>query len=151
MDIKGRIERDLKAALLAGDKTLAMTLRGLKSAILYVEVAEGKREDGLPDQEVIAVLRKEAKKRQESAELYDKGGNHEKAQAELAELKAIETYLPAQASNQQLESLLQQAIDELGEPSPQTMGSLIARVKELSQGSIEGGRIAAIVKERIGK
>jgi uncharacterized protein YqeY len=72
---KQQIDADLKTAMLAGDKTLVTTLRGLKSAILYVEVAENAREKGLPEDAVVAILQKEAKKRQESADLYLQGGN----------------------------------------------------------------------------
>lgn len=75
--LKQKIEQDIKTAMLAGDKTLVMTLRGLKSAILYIEVAQGIRDTGLPDAEVIDLLAKEAKKRQESADLYKQGGNQE--------------------------------------------------------------------------
>jgi hypothetical protein len=151
MSFKEQIDRDLKAAMLGGDKTLAMTLRGLKSAILYAEVAANKRESGLEEQELITVLRKEAKKRQESADLYQQGGNAEKAEAELAELKVIEGYLPAQMSDDKLNKLVEQAVSEIGEATPQAMGRIIARVKELGDGSVDGGRIAAKVKERIAR
>src|SRR6185369_11783185 len=97
--LKVRIDQDLKTALLAGDKTLATTLRGLKSAILYVEVAKGVRDEGLSDEEIVTLLAKEAKKRQESADLYVQGGSQERADAELAEKKAIEVYLPQQLSD----------------------------------------------------
>jgi uncharacterized protein len=89
MTIKEQIDRDLKAAMLGGDKVLTTTLRGLKSAILYAEVASNQREAGLPDNEIVNLLGKEAKKRQESADLYRQGGNNEKAEAELAEKSVI--------------------------------------------------------------
>ncbi|HTE58530.1 MAG TPA: GatB/YqeY domain-containing protein [Verrucomicrobiae bacterium] len=149
MSLKERIDSDLKAAMLGGDKTLATTLRGLKSAILYVEVAEGKREQGLADQEIVGVLRKEAKKRQESAELFDRGGNQEKAVAERHELVVIENYLPAQLSDEEIGKLVDRAIDDVGAATSQDMGRIIGRVKELSKGDADGGRIAAAVKQRI--
>lgn len=149
MDIKKQIEQDLKVAMLGGDKVLATTLRGLKSAILYAEVAAGKREEGLGDAEMVDLLRKEAKKRQESADLFARGGNQEKAQAELTELKVIEKYLPAQADDQQLSAWVEQAVSEIGEVSPQTMGRIIGRVKELSDGGADGGRIAKAVKDKM--
>lgn len=151
MDIKQRIDADLKAAMLAGDKTLVTTLRGLKSAILYAEVSAGKREQGLEEGEAISLLQKEAKKRQESADLYTQGGNTEKAEAELAERKVIEGYLPAQLSDEELASLVDKAIEEAGEISPQMMGRIIGRVKELSEGQADGSRIAATVKGRMAK
>lgn len=149
MAIKNQIDQDLKSALLGGDKVLATTLRGFKSAILYAEVAAGKRDRGLEDNEIIQVLRKEAKKRQESADLYQKGGNQEKADAELAELQAIQTYLPKQLSDEQLEKLVEQAVSEADDESPQAMGKIIGRVKALSNDQADGGRIAAMVKQRL--
>lgn len=150
MTIKDQINADLKAALLQGDKVLATTLRGLKSAILYVEVAQNKRDQGLSDGEVVDVLRKEAKKRKESVELFARGGNQEKADAEQAELAVTEKYLPRQLSDSQLAALVDRAISEVEQPSLQMMGKIIGRVKELSEGNADGGRISTIVKERLG-
>lgn len=147
--LKQLIEQDLKAAMLAGDKVLAMTLRGLKSAILYEEVAKGKREEGITDAEIIAVLSKEAKKRKESADLYSQGGNGERATLELAEKGVIEKYLPAAMSDEQLSELLAQAETELGPVTSQNMGQVIGWVKSRSDGGADGQRIAGLVKERL--
>jgi uncharacterized protein YqeY len=149
--LKARIDRDLKKALLAGDKALAMTLRGLKSVILYAEVAKGSREEGLGDEEIVALLSKESKKRQESADLYVKGGNDEKAAAELAEKKIIESYLPSQLSDQELSRLIDEAIAEFGDSGPSAIGKVIGSVKQKSAGQADGGRIAGLVKQRLNK
>jgi uncharacterized protein len=149
MDIKSRIDSDLKAAMLAGDKTLATTLRGLKSAILYAEVAAGSRDQGLPETDTVNLLAKEAKKRQESADLYQKGGNQERAEAELAEKSVIEAYLPAQLNDKELDAIIDQVIEEIGETGAQAMGKIIAAVKERTGGQADGGRIAAMVKARL--
>ncbi|MGH7192054.1 MAG: GatB/YqeY domain-containing protein, partial [Candidatus Saccharimonadales bacterium] len=98
LTLEERLEKDIKDALLAGDKTRVTTLRMLKAALLNVKVAQGKRDSGLSDEEVQASLSKESKKRQESAELYRQGGNQEKAEAELAEKAVIDSYLPKQLS-----------------------------------------------------
>ena len=100
--IKEQIEQDIKQAMLAGDKTLTTTLRRIKSAALYLEVANGKREQGLTDATIYRLLGKEAKKRQESADMYTQGNRTENAQAEIAEKAIIEKYLPAQLSNEDL-------------------------------------------------
>jgi len=151
MSFKQQIDAQLKSAMLGGDKTLVTTLRTLKSVVLYAEVASGKRSEGLGEQEVVVLLRKEAKKRLESAELFAKGGNQEKADAEMAELKVIEEYLPPQMTDDALQNLVDQAISEEEVASPQAMGKVIARVKQLSEGSVDGGRIATIVRERLQK
>lgn len=145
MSLKSQIEQDLKTAMLAGDKVLTNTLKGIKSAVLYEEVAQNKRDEGLSDTEVTAVLSKEAKKRQESADLYKQGGNNERAQAELSEKSVIEKYLPAPLSDEELEKLVDQAISEYG----QNMGQIIGWVKSHSDGRADGQRIANVVKARL--
>ncbi|HSX33880.1 MAG TPA: GatB/YqeY domain-containing protein [Candidatus Saccharimonadales bacterium] len=149
--LKQRLDQDLKEALLAGDKTRATVIRGLKSVILYAEVAKGNRRDeGLPDDEIIALFAKEAKKRQESAELYTQGGSPEKAEAELAEKALIEAYLPQQLSDGEVDELVAAVITETGASSLQDMGKVIAAVKSKAGPSADGARIATKVKERLG-
>lgn len=147
--LKTQIDQDLKSALLAGDKDLATTLRGIKSVILYAEVAKGARDEGLGDDEIIALLTKEAKKRQESADLYKKGGNEDRATAELREKDVIEKYLPAQLSDDELKVLVDASVAELGVSSAQGMGQVIAAVKSKAGAAADGARIAALVKERL--
>src|SRR5580658_6667691 len=98
--IEERIEKDLKTALLSGDELRVTTLRGLKSTLLNAKVATGKRSTGLSDDEVTSLLVKEAKKCRESANLYRQGGDNNRAERELAEKNVIETYLPAQLSEE---------------------------------------------------
>ncbi len=147
--LKSRLDQDLKTALLAGDKVLATTLRGLKSVILYAEVAKGVREEGLGDDEIIALFSKEAKKRQESADLYRQGNNEEKALAELAEKKVIEGYLPKQLADEELIKLIDEAITSIGASGPAAMGQVIGAVKQKTAGQADGSRIAQLVKERL--
>jgi uncharacterized protein YqeY len=147
--LKQRIDQDVKRALLGGNKVLATTLRGLKSAILYVEVAKGLREEGLPDDEIIQLLAKEAKKRQESADLFKQGGNLEKAEAELTEKAVIEAYLPKQLSDDELTAIVDGVIADLGVSGPQAMGQAIGAVKQKVGAQADGGRIAKLVKERL--
>ncbi len=149
MNFKEQIDKDLKTALLGGDKERASVLRSIKSAILYEEVAKGVRGDGLPDDEILRILNKEAKKRQESADLYIQGGNQEKADAELAEKVVIETYLPAQLGEDEVRSLVDEVSAEQGGISKQTMGAAIAAVKVKSGGAADGALVARLVKERI--
>lgn len=149
MSIKEQIDQDLKQAMLAGDKTLVTTLRGLKSSILNTEIASGQREAGLPDTEVTPLLAKEAKKRQESADLYEQGGNSEKAAAELEEKRVIEQYLPKQLSDVELAAVVDDVVAAIGGVTQQTMGQAIGQVRAKVGSQADGGRIAAAVKERL--
>lgn len=147
--LKQQIEQDLKEALLGGQKDRATTLRGLKSVILYAEVAAGSREQGLSDEQIVQLFAKEAKKRQESADFYVKGGSQERADAELVEKKIIESYLPQQLSDEELLKVVDDAIQSMGTLSPQAMGQVIGKVKQATEGRADGGRIAQLVKERL--
>ncbi len=149
MSIKEQIEVDLKTAMLGGDKQTATVLRGLKGAVLNVEIQNGSREQGLTDEEMITVLAKEAKKRQESAEMYQQGGSPDRAEAELAEKVIIEKYLPQQMSETELIALIDKVIADTSAAGPQAMGQVIGAVKAQTAGTADGGRIAALVKEKL--
>lgn len=149
MTIKQQIDNDLKTAMLAGDKVLTTTLRGIKSAILNVEISENKRDVGLTDEEVTTILGREAKKRQESIDMYTQGGNAEKAAAETLEKQVIEKYLPQQMDDEALKNLVMAAITETGASQMQDMGKVIGVVKTRAGATADGGRIARFVKEAL--
>lgn len=147
--VADRISQDLKQALLSKDTQRVTVLRGLKSAILYAEVAAGKREEGLDDATIIALLQKEAKKRQESADLYQQGGDAARAEAELEEKKIIEVYLPAALSDEEISGYVDEAIREVGASDIKSLGQVISRAKELAGGAADGAVIARIAKEKL--
>jgi uncharacterized protein YqeY len=147
--LEERIEQDIKAALLARDSHRATTLRGLKATLLNVKVAKGKRESGLSDDEVIDILAKEAKKRQESADLFKQGGNETKAADELAEKAMIEAYLPEQLSEDEIIKIIDEVIATTGATSPQQMGQVIGQAKGKAGAAADGALIARLVKEKL--
>lgn len=150
--LQERIVQDLKTALLAGDAEKVSVLRSIKSAITYAEVARGvKGGSGLSEPDIIEVLSRESKKRLESASLFNRGGATDRAEKELREKAIIDEYLPAALSDHEINKLVDRVINELGELTSQNMGPVIARVKQLSKGAADGGKIAGIVKERIGR
>src|SRR3954470_5141746 len=102
MEIQQRIEGDLKAALLGGDKTKAETLRNVKSALLNEAISQGARDTGLTDEQIQKILARESKKRQEAAVLYTQGGSADRASAEMAEKAIIDAYLPEQMDEGQV-------------------------------------------------
>ena len=147
--LEEKLEQDIKTALLARDAQRVSTLKQVKSVLLNAKVASGKRASGLSDEEVLPILAKEAKKRQESADLYRQGGNQERADAELAEKSIIEAYLPAQLSEEEIMKLVDSAIAETGASGPQVMGMVIGQVKKLAGPSADGATIARLVKEKL--
>lgn len=148
--IKQTIDQDIKSAMLSGDKQLVQALKTIKSAILYAEVAAGKRDEGLDDQAVVALLQKELKKRGEAARLYEQGGNDEQAANERFEETVIQRYLPSQLDEEAINTLIDQSIRELDiELNNQAMGKLIAAVKQKSGGAADGALVARLVKARL--
>lgn len=147
--LEERIEQDLKTALLARDAQRATTLRGLKSVLLNVKIETGKRDTGLDDEEVLAVLSKEAKKRQESADMYVQGGDQSRADAELAEKAIIENYLPEQLSEADIAKLVEEAIAETGAQGSAGMGQVIGAVRAKAGTAADGAIIARIAKEKL--
>lgn len=148
-DLKQRLQDDVKAAMLAGDTLRLETLRGLKSVILYAEVAAGKREEGLGDAEIESLLAKEAKKRQESADLYKQGGANDRADKELSEKAIIEEYLPKQLSEDEVAAVVDEVINEVKPEGMQQMGQVIGQVKSRLGNSADGALIAKLVKEKL--
>lgn len=147
--LKQRLQDDVKKAMLAKDAGRLECLRGLKSVILYAEVASGKREAGLSDDEIVTLFAKEAKKRQESADLYVQGGSQERADKELAEKAIIEEYLPEQLSEEEVSKIVEEAIASTGAVDVKAMGQVIGAVKAKVGNSADGALIAKLVKEKL--
>ena len=145
--IETQLEQDIKTAMLAGAKDRVLTLKTIKSVLLSAKVAGGTRDSLLPDADVIALFSKEAKKRQESADLYKQGGNDVKAEAELSEKAIIETYLPAQLSAAEIIAIIDEVLAQLGDKA--AMGPVIGQVKARTNGAADGALIAKLVKEKL--
>ena len=126
-----QIQDDLKQAMLARDSLKVDVLKGLKSAFLYQEVESGVRDTGLSEDEALKVLKRESKKRQDSADLYEKGGDSDRRDKELQEKEIIDAYLPEQLSEDDTKKLIDEAIEEmnLSELSMKDMGRIIGAVK----------------------
>lgn len=148
--IEEQLEQDIKTALLGGDSNKVGTLRLLKSVILKAKVDSGKRDSGLTNDEVITILSKEAKTRQESASLYATAGENERANTELAEKALIQAYLPVQLSEEETTELVQQVIKETGATGQADMGKVIAGVRQKAGAGADGALIANITKEKLG-
>ena len=147
--LEQRLEREIKAAMLAHDSVTVTTLRGLKAVLLSAKIASGTRDQTMPDAQIIDIFVKEAKKRQESAVLYKQGGNQAKANAELTEKALIESYLPAKLSDAELTKLIDESVAELKATDMKSMGAVIADVKIKAAGAADGALIAQIVKQRL--
>jgi len=148
--LKDTIQDDMKAALLGGDRFVGDTLRNLKAAILNEEVAQGKRDEGLSDDEIEKIIAREVKKRNESIVIYKQNGRDDLAETEQKEAEIIAKYLPAQLSEEELRSIVEAKITELGASGPQAMGQVIGSVKQQVGNTADGATLARIVKEILG-
>jgi hypothetical protein len=149
MALKQRIQDDLKAALLGGNRFAAETLRGLKAAILNEEVAQGKRDDGLDDTVIEQIVAKEIKKRNESALLYEQNDRAESAANERREAEILSVYLPEQLSDDELKAIIKTKIAELDAQNSSMMGQVIGAVKKEVGTKADGAKIALFVKEAL--
>ena len=145
-----QIDKDLKQALLGGDKAKAETLRNVKSALLNEAISQGARETGLSDEQVQNILAKESKKRQEAADLYKQGGADDRASAELAEKAIIDSYRPEQMPEDEVAKIVDEEVAKAGAPTMQDMGRIIGAVRSRTGGQADGALIAKLVKDKLG-
>jgi len=147
--LKQRIQDDIKAALLGGDRFKSDVLSNLKASILNEEVAKNKRDEGLSDSEIEQIVSREVKKRSESADLYTKAGRQELADSELKERDLLIEYLPKQLSEDEIKAVVLETIDEISKSGNINMGMVIGSVKQKLGTSADGAVVAKIVKESL--
>ena len=149
--VKQRLQSDLTTAMKTRDEITTSTLRMVRAAIMNAEVA-GDTAVELDDDQVVAVLRSEAKKRGESAQVYADAGRDEAAAKERAELAVIERYLPAAMSDDDLAAIVDDEVATAaanGAEGGKAMGMVIKAVRERAGDGADGGRVAAMVKARL--
>ncbi|MGH4013009.1 MAG: GatB/YqeY domain-containing protein [Pseudonocardiaceae bacterium] len=149
-ELKDRLRADLTTAIKARNATTVATLRMALAAVSTEEVA-GSAARELSDDEVLAVLAREAKKRREAADAFAGAGRDELAAQERAEGEVLAGYLPAQLDDQEIARLVAEAVDEvtgqLGErPGPRQMGPVMKAATARVAGRAEGSRVAAAVR-----
>jgi uncharacterized protein len=149
--VKNRLQADLTVAMKARDEVALSTIRMVRAAITNAEVA-GDAAVELTDDQVIAVLRSESKKRAESAAIYDDNGRPESAAKERAEIAVIERYLPAAMSDDDLTTIVDEevaAAAAAGAAGGAAMGAVIKAVRARAGAGADGARIAALVKSKL--
>ena len=151
MDMRARINEALKEAMKAKNAARLSTLRLVSAAIKDRDIAmrgEG-REDGVNDGEILAILGKMVKQRQESARAYEEGGRLELAEKELAEITVIEDFLPRQLSEEETAKAIEKAIQATQAESIRDMGRVMGALKGKYAGQMDFGRVGPLVKDRL--
>lgn len=146
--LKQRLADDMRQAMRDRDQATLGTLRMALSAVKSEEVG-GKAARELSDDEVVAVLTREAKKRREAAEAYRQGGRPELAERELAEEQVLARYLPAQLTDEELADLVRRVLTEQGLSGMKAMGPAMKAVQPVVAGRADGGRVAAEVRRQL--
>lgn len=142
-----KIDQDLKQALLKRDAEKVMVLRGLKSSIKNEQI---KKRDDFKDKDIMAVLRRESKQREEAAIIYEKGGAIDRAQKERSEKVIIDSYLPKPLSESELEIMVEKTIKEMGNDKSK-MGAIIGQVISSSGGRADGSLVSDLVRKSLVK
>ena len=148
MTLRKKINEQFNAALKSKNKTFISTFRLILAAIKERDIAnraDGKKEE-IKAPEIIKVLRKMKKQRQESADLYKKGGRQELLEAEEAEIKIIDTFLPKQLSEEETKKICKEIIESLGASSIKDMGKIMGQLKQKYSDSIDFSKVNIIVK-----
>ena len=149
MGLSEQIQKDIVAAMKAKEETRLSVLRMIKAALQLKEVEKMRK---LDDSESIQVLQTLVKQRQESIEQFTKGGRQDLVDKESAELKIVEAYLPAGASEAEMDAAVSQAIADTGATSMKQMGGVVKAAKEALTGkTVDGKALSDRVRERLSK
>ncbi|MEI4276863.1 GatB/YqeY domain-containing protein [Klenkia terrae] len=148
-DLKQKLRDDLTTAMKARDELTTATLRMVLAAVTAEEVS-GKQARELSDDEVQAVLRREAKKRREAAEAFGGARRAEQAAREQAEGEVLAGYLPAQLTDEDLVALVAGVVAATGASGMGDMGKVMGRANAEVAGRADGGRVAAEVRRQLG-
>ena len=141
-----RIQADMVAAMKAKDAVKLASLRAVKAAILLAKTAEGGNGE-ITDQDIVKIIQKLVKQRKESAQQYNDAGRPELAENELAEVAAMEGYLPKQLSEDEVRAELEKIMAEVGATQPSDMGKVMGVATKRLAGLAEGRLISTLVKQ----
>ncbi len=152
MALKEKLNNDVVQALKNKDALSLETLRFLLASIHNREIEKRSKNgsDVLTDEEVLEVLNKEAKKRKEAAALYERGGRKDLVEKELAELKIIQKYLPAEISEEEILKTVREIISK-SDVAPKDFGKTMGEIMKVLKGKADAARVSEIVKKELEK
>ena len=148
MSLRKKINEQFNAALKSKNKTLVSTFRLILAAIKERDIANrtgGKKEE-VKDREILQVLRKMKKQRQDSADLYKKGERQELLETEEEEIKIIDTFLPKQLNEEETKKICKEVIELVGASSIKDMGKIMGSLKKKYSDSLDFSKVNVIVK-----
>ena len=146
MSLAEKIGTDMRTAMKERDRGRVGALRMLGAALKYGEIEAGKT---LTEEEEQVILRRQLKQREESAEAFRRAGREKRAASESAEAEIVREYLPEPPSPEELEQIVDRALDETGATGMKDMGAVMGRAMALAEGRAEGRELAALVRNRL--
>ena len=141
-----KVKSDLLASMKEQDKFKLGVLRMLKSALQMEQINIG---HDLTDEETLAVIRREVKKRNSSIQEYERFGKTDTVQDLKHEVAILESYLPAMLSDEEVEKIIDEVIETFENPDIKSMGKIISLAKEKTNGNADMSKVSALVKERL--
>lgn len=152
MTLRERLTQEVKDAMRAGDKRKLGTVRMIQAAIKDKDIeARGANRGAATEEEILALLQKMIKQRQESAQVYAENGREELAAQEREEAEIIQGFLPKQLDEAETRAAIEEAIAETGAASMKDMGKVIGVLRGKHAGRMDFGRASALVKEMLPK
>jgi uncharacterized protein len=145
-EVADRLSGEIRASMKSGDRTRLATMRLLATAVRNREVELG---HDLSEEEFLEVVGREAKRRREAVDAYEQGDRPELAEKERAEAGILEAYLPEQLSEDEVRSLIEEAIEATGADEPGEVGKVMAWIMARHKGRVDGSRVNALARERL--
>lgn len=150
MSLADQIQTDLTTAMKARDKVRTQTLRSVLAGIKNLKAEGGRADKPVSDEEVVAIIAKEAKKRRESVDTYTTNGRPELAEAEQAELDVLGAYLPEQMGADEVRAVVAETVAEVGASGPGDLGKVMGALMPKVKGKADGKLVNQIVREQLG-
>lgn len=147
---KAQLQADLKTSMLARDAQKTSVLRMILSAVNYYEINKGGAGYEATEEDVMTVIQNQAKQRRDSIEQFTTGNRPELAAKEQQELNIIQVYLPAQMGEDEIRTLVKEAITSTGASTPQDMGKVMGTLMPATKGKADGAVVSKIVREELG-
>ena len=149
MNLKSRIQEDMKNAMRSGLKDELKVIRLILSSIKQIEIDKKITIDD--DEQILDILNKMVKLRRDSISQFQKGEREDLAQIEIDEIKIINRYLPEELSESELASIISDAIEESNAEDIKNMGSVMSIIKDKTKGRADMSKVSNIVRERLAK
>lgn len=146
--LEQKLQSDLTNAIKSRDTIRMNTIKGIKTAIMETKTAKNGKKD-LEDSDIVKIIQKLAKTRKETGELYKSNNRQDLADIEFGELNVLETYLPKMLSEDEIRTIVDKTISELGVMDMKGMGRVMGTINKSYAGQVDGSMVSRIVKERL--